>query len=118
MDTEFLKELFSGFGAVAPRKMFGGMGVFYRGLNFAVVVDDALFLRADIQNIPEFEAESMTSWNYTRKDGKVTVMPYWQVPERLLDDPDEFSQWASKAFDAAMRADTEKPASKRKLQEI
>ncbi len=118
MESEFLRELFSGFGEVVPRKMFGGMGVFYRGLNFAVVVDDILYLRADVRNIPDFEAEGMGSWTYHRKDGKETVMPYWRVPEHLLDEPDPFAGWAHKAFEAAMRADAEKPASKRKLQEI
>jgi len=47
MDAEFLTELFEPFGEVAPRKMFGGMGVFYRGLNFAIVVDGVLRLKGD-----------------------------------------------------------------------
>ena len=118
MDAEFLKELFEPFGEVAPRKMFGGIGVFYRGLNFAIVVDDVLRLKADEETISDFEAEDMTPWKYTRKDGTATLVHYWQVPERLLDEPEEFGDWARKAFDAAVRADAAKPASKRKLTEL
>jgi DNA transformation protein len=28
-------------------------------------------------------------------------MPYWQLPERLYDEPDEFREWALKAFAVA-----------------
>jgi DNA transformation protein len=34
----------------------------------------------------------------------VTVASYWQLPERLLDDPDELAQWARVALAAAERA--------------
>jgi TfoX/Sxy family transcriptional regulator of competence genes len=32
------------------------------------------------------------------------VLPYHGVPERLLDDPEEFSTWARKAHAAAIAA--------------
>ncbi len=32
------------------------------------------------------------------------VLPYHAVPERLLDDAEEFGQWAAKAHDAALLA--------------
>jgi len=44
-------------------------------------------------------------------------MGYWTVPEHLFDDPEEFAQWAQGAFEAALRADAKKPASKRKFKE-
>ena len=118
MDKEFLMELFEPFAVVAVRRMFGGTGIFHQGLNFAVVIDGALRLKADEQTIGDFEAEGMKPWDYTRKSGKVITMNYWQVPERLLDDPDEFATWAAKAFDVAMRADAAKPASQRKLKSL
>jgi DNA transformation protein len=37
-------------------------------------------------------------------------MPYWQAPERLFDEPDEFADWAREAFDVAVR--TKKPGKK------
>ena len=118
MDKEFLEELFAPFGDVTVKKMFGGMGVFHRGLNFAGVMDDQLRFKADDETISDFIAEGMAPWEYTRGDGKVITMSYWSVPERLFDEPDEFRAWAEKAFEAAMRADAAKPAKQRKLQEI
>ena len=117
MDKEFLIELFQSFGVVTVRNMFGGQGISHHGLNIAIVIDGALCLKADDINIPAFEDEGMSVWTYQRKDGKAVDMGYWTVPERLFDDPDEFAGWAKGAFDAAMRADAKKPASKRKFKD-
>ena len=45
--VEYLKEVFSEFGSVEPRRMFGGYGIFHKGLMFALVADNALYLKAD-----------------------------------------------------------------------
>lgn len=80
-------------------------------------MDNALHLKADDETIPAFQAEGSEPWTYTRKDGKETITGYWTVPERLLEEPEEFSKWARDAFEVAMRADAKKPLSKQKLQD-
>ncbi len=45
--VEFLKEVFSEFGAIQPRRMFGGYGIFHKGLMFGLVADETLYLKAD-----------------------------------------------------------------------
>ncbi len=118
MDKEFLEELFAPFGQVSVRKMFGGMGIFYRGLNIAGIMEGQFRLKADEETIGDFLGEGMSAWEYRRGNGKVVTMNYWTVPERLLDDPEEFSHWARKAFEAAVRADQAKPPKQRKLKEF
>lgn len=117
-DPDYLKELFAPFADVTVRKMFGGVGIFHRGLNFAAVMDDVLRLKADEQTFSDFENEGSSPWEYHRKDGKPVIMHYWTVPERLFDDPEEFSIWAEKAFEAAIRADQAKSPKQRKLIDI
>ncbi len=48
-----------------------------------------------------FDTEGWERWTYTR-DGsdKATAMPYWRVPDALLDDADETSAWARRALAA------------------
>ena len=115
MDQEYLKELFEGFAPVEVKKMFGALGVFHRNLNIAGVMDGVLHLRGDEFTAPRFAQEGCGKWAYTRKDGRAVDMPYYEVPARLFDDPEEFAQWADEAFEAAKRADAAKPPSKRKL---
>ena len=52
--VEYLKEVFSEFGVIQLRRMFGGYGIFYKRLMFALVADDTLYLKADATISPYF----------------------------------------------------------------
>ena len=104
MDRDFLIELFAGFGPVTIRPMFSGFGISADGITFAMALRSGLYLRADEQNIPRFEAEGSKPFSYQTKARSVTVGSYWQLPERLYDDPDEMAEWARASLAAAQRA--------------
>lgn len=107
MDPEFIRELFAQFRPVTVRRMFSGAGIFADGLMFALGVDAAIYLKADETNIADFEREGSRPFAYTRgkSSGKATrhALPYWRLPDRLYDDPDELAVWAGRAFDIAER---------------
>ena len=107
--AEFVCEALSGIGEISTRRMFGGAGVYHDGLMFGLIADDVLYLKADESNIPDFEAEGKGPFVYAGK-GKPVSMSYWEVPERLFDDPDEMSPWAMKAYGVALRAAKKKKA--------
>ncbi|MEA2820672.1 MAG: transformation protein [Bradyrhizobium sp.] len=104
MDRDFLIDLFSDFGPVAIRRMFSGFGISADGTNFALALRGGLYLRADEQTIPRFEAEGSQPFQYQTRTRTVTVASYWQLPERLYDDPEELTGWARAALAAAERA--------------
>lgn len=93
-------ELFGRMGTIAVRKMFGGGGIYCDGVMFALIADDVLYLKADRQLQPRFEAEGMGPFVYQGKS-KPVAMSYWRMPERLLDDPDEALDWGRAALRAA-----------------
>jgi len=97
-----IQELFSVFGVVAVRRMFGGAGIYAEGLMFALVFDDAIYLKVDETSIPDFEREGSKPFVYTRfkSPGRVQrpSLSYWRLPERLYDDPDELAIWAGRAL--------------------
>src|ERR1700687_1819506 len=104
MDRDFLIDLFADFGPVTIRRMFSGFGISADGINFALALRGGLYLRADEQSIPRFEAEGAKPFQYQTRTKSVTVGSYWQLPERLYDDPQEMSEWARAALAAAQRA--------------
>jgi DNA transformation protein and related proteins len=104
MDRDFLIDLFSDFGPIAIRRMFSGFGISADGTNFALALRGGVYLRADDQTIPRFEAEGSKPFRYQTKTKTVTVGSYWQLPERLYDDPEELTGWAEAALAAAQRA--------------
>jgi DNA transformation protein len=104
MDRDFLIDLFADFGPVTIRPMFSGFGISADGTNFAMALRGGLFLRADEQSIARFEAEGSKPFSYQTRAKTVTVGSYWQLPERLYDDPEELTEWARAALAAAQRA--------------
>lgn len=99
---DHLKDLFGPVEGVTFRRMFGGLGIFRYGVMFGLVADELLYLKVDRLNQPDFEAEGCDAFVYTAK-GKRTTMSYRQLPERLYDEPEEFTTWALAASAAAQR---------------
>jgi DNA transformation protein and related proteins len=111
MDREFLLELFSAFGPVSLRRMFSGYGVSVEGTTFALVLRGGIFLKADAQTVARFEQEGVKPFQYEARGKTVTVASYWQMPDRLYDDPEELAEWARLALAAAERGVAAKRAS-------
>jgi len=107
MDDDALRDLFAGLGPVSIRRMFGGKGIYFNGLIVAVVVRGEVLLKADTESAPAFEAAGSTRWVYDGKNRPVS-MPYWSIPDRAIDDPDEMAAWTRRAYEAAVRTRTER----------
>lgn len=91
--------------------MFGGAGVYADGVMFGLVADDTLYLKADDETRRAFEAEGLDRFGYDAR-GKRIDLPYWRVPERLLDDPEQMVAWARTALGVARRAAVARPKRK------
>ena len=104
MDNRDIEEMFSALGPVAIKRMFGGKGVYFRGLILAVEVRDVMLLKADARSAPEFEAAGATQWTYEGKKGGPIKMPYWSIPDDAFDDPDVMAHWVRLAAEASVRA--------------
>jgi DNA transformation protein and related proteins len=107
MEPEFIRDLFTPFGAVTVRRMFSGAGIFRDGLMFGLIIRDVIYLKADDSTRGDFEREGCAPFTYTRgrKTGHPSqhALPYWRLPERLYDDPDELAAWARRSFAVAER---------------
>jgi DNA transformation protein len=117
--AEFLSEQLASLGRISMRRMFGKTGVFCDGLMLGMVRDNTLYFRVDDHNRVAFkEAESFAPLNY-EKQGSSIDLSFWRAPERLLDDPDEFVEWARLALAAARRvAGKRTPATRRQKTKV
>lgn len=97
----FVTEQLAGVGPFSIRGMFGGAGVFADGVMFALVYQDTLYLKTDTEGAKVFESEGAKVFTYETKEGTHTLGSYWQVPERLYDEPDEMTEWARRALGVA-----------------
>ena len=86
---------------VRARRMFGGIGLYSGERFFALIDDDALYLKADASTEPEFLARGMTPFQPSGDEGG--TMRYYQLPEEMLESLDELREWAERALSAARR---------------
>lgn len=108
-----IDELFEPMEGVSIRRMFGGLGLFRGGVMFGAVVDDRLYFRAGEDGRAAYEAEGGRPLTFKGPNGAGHMsMPYWTVPERLLEDGEELIVWALEASDRAIRDKADKPAKK------
>ena len=104
----YVEELFSGLGPVRIKPMFGAAGVYADELMFAIISDDALYLRVDDQIRERFEAVGSEPFVYRTRDGQEMSLGYWRAPDDALEGPDEAEPWARLSLDAALRKQASK----------
>ena len=91
-----LVEKLAPLGDLTTKSMFGGIGVFESGTMFCAIDSKGRpSLRADDQTEPDFLAARSS------RHGR---MPYYEIPEVVLADPDVLRDWAQRAIEASRRA--------------
>jgi DNA transformation protein len=109
-NAEAIRELFSEVLPVTVRRMFGGHGVYADGIMFALESGGEIFLKADEQTIPGLQAEGSSRFIYPMR-GREVSLPYWRLPERCYDEPDELKGFVEAAVEVSRRAKrVKKPA--------
>ena len=89
---------------IRSKSMFGGVGVYSGDHFFALVDNDTLYFKVDDSSRGDFIAKRMRAWA-PFEDGKESK-GYYQLPEELLEDPDELRPWVEKAVAVATRKKT------------
>ena len=112
----YLQELFADFGTVTARRMFGGHGLYASidggdAVFFALVIDDALYLKVDAQTQMRFEAAGCAPFVYTKQQEPIATS-YWSAPDEAMDSAQAMRPWAQLAYDAALRKAATKPKRK------
>ena len=100
---EYVRELLAELGPLRAKRMFGAVGLYAGEAFFAVADDDVLYLKADAETQPLFEAAGSRVMSYAKKDGTVMDLGYWSLPDAAADEPEEAVRWARLALEAARR---------------
>lgn len=101
--ADFLLDQLAPLGPVRVRRMFGSTGVFCGAAMFGLVHHDTFYVRVDDGN-RELCAEAADAPFTYLKQGQPAALPFWRVPEHLLDDADALLEWAQAALAAGDRA--------------
>ena len=99
--TDYILNQLAPSGDIRSRKMFGGVGIYIDEVFCAIIgSSNTFYLRVGDSNIGMFEDAGMRKF----PGGKGAGMPYYEVPEFVVEDTEELSQWARAARKAAVLA--------------
>jgi DNA transformation protein and related proteins len=115
-DADRFDDLFAPFGRIVVRRMFGAEGLFRDGLMFGIVYRERIYFKTSEESRQAFIAEGASPLYFEFKNAEGVLTSYYELPDRLYDDPDELAEWARTAFAVARNkvAAKRKTGSKRK----
>lgn len=115
MDSEFVEyalHQLQVLGPVVARAMFGGYGVYCDEVMFAVIDNDALFLKVDAVTRLDYVAAGMGP--FAPLKGKKTGGGYYELPLDVLGSREKLAQWGAKALAVARGNAREEPSGRKK----
>jgi DNA transformation protein len=92
---------------VTSRAMFGGVGLYCRGVFFGIIARDVLYLKADDTNRRDYEKRGMPAFTpYPDRRGttnaeRTGTMGYYAVPVDVLESAADLAEWAKKSVAVA-----------------
>lgn len=99
-----MRDLFGGMPGIMSRPMFSGWGIYKNGIIFAIIADGELYFKVDEENQEYFERFGSTPFTYPMKNGKMSTLSYWVLPEEVREDQRELEQWIARSIAASMCA--------------
>ena len=111
-DPDRFDDLFAPFGKVKLRRMFGAEGLFRDGLMFGIVYRERIYFKTSEDSRQAFITEGASPLYYEFKNAEGVLTSYYELPDRLYDDPDELTEWARTAFAVARNKSVAKKKNK------
>ena len=93
----------SGLGEVSARPLFGGHGLYWRGVIFAIAYSGRLYLKVDERSKGDYVARDMGPF---RPNERQTIKSYYEVPPEVLADPEALLSWAREAIRAGQSSES------------
>src|SRR5438067_9560099 len=95
----FVLDQLAELGDVMPKAMFGGVGLYHRGVFFGIIARDTLYLKVGDANCADYESAGMKPFKpYADRPG---TMRYYAVPIDILESPIDLARWARAAIAVA-----------------
>lgn len=97
---QFIADQLSELEGYRHKNMFGGVGYFIDDYMFGAIMGSVFRLKADNETIPKYEAHNCGPFSM---EGKGRSMPYYEVPQHILEDRTALREWALEAVEVAIR---------------
>ena len=99
--AEYIIDLLSKYRHVKLRRMFGGYGLYFDEIIFAIIINDELYFKTDGDLAQEYELAKSFPFTYQKND-KTVALSYWYVPAEVIESEDLLKNWFDKSLVVAM----------------
>lgn len=105
--VEYVLEHLESIGPIGTGRFFGGVGITYDSVQFAMMIGNSLYFVVDDDTQKKYEQAGMQSFSYMTKKGRMQVRRYFELPEDILSDKEKLQIWARESIQIAHK--TKKP---------
>jgi DNA transformation protein and related proteins len=92
---DFIVDQLTALRGIAPRKMFGGYGLYQEGTFFAIVYKGRLYFKVTAATVALYRQHGMEPF---RPNTKQTLTAYYEVPVEVIEDTERLATWAGEAL--------------------
>ena len=101
-------DVFADIPGITCKSMFGGFSFYKDGVIFGCLAD-VLYFKVDDVNRPQYEAMGSKPFVYEHVNTKrIATMPYYELPESILEDRDQLKLWIDESVAASVRSQKKK----------
>ena len=99
----FVMDQLSALPDLRAKAMFGGYGLYQGRDFFAILMDGRIYFKTDEQTRDAYLERGMEPFIY-EKARRTMTMKYFEVPPEVLENRDEFVEWATQAVHAGKKS--------------
>ena len=92
---DFVLDQLYELGQVNCRSMFGGFGLYWKGIFFGIIYKGRLYFKTHSSTLADYLGRGMQPF---RPNTRQTLKTYYEVPPDILEDPDQLKVWVKKAL--------------------
>ncbi|NIQ03722.1 MAG: competence protein TfoX [Nitrospinaceae bacterium] len=96
---DFVLDQLRGLEEVDCKAMFGGYGLYHRGVFFGLLAREQLYFKTDPDSAADYRDRGMTCF---QPSSRQKLKNYYEVPAEILEEADRLAEWARKAVDVAL----------------
>jgi DNA transformation protein and related proteins len=92
---DFVLDQMADLRGITSRAMFGGYGLYQRGIFFGIIHKGRLYFKVSPKTVGLYEKQGMKPF---RPNAKQTFKSFYEVPVDIIEDPEHLAEWATQSY--------------------
>ena len=98
--VDYILDMLEPLGNITKQRMFGGAVIKSSGKQIGVIFGDEFYFKIDASLQKKYREHGSRPFEYQKKDKVVQIKSWYLAPEEIMENPEEFLEWAFEAVDS------------------